>query len=105
MAFCRDNQKSWLRRVSTTVLHRLYDFPVITNHAAIDLFRRWLAEPRMEMIETEPSGTRVRCLELADRGDAYLAAFAICGNLRPVSFDRDFRQIESGGLDLQLQQS
>lgn len=34
--------------------------------------------------------------------DAYLAAFAITGNLRLVTFDKDFRKFTSQGLDLLL---
>ncbi len=110
VSFCHATQQSWLRLVTTPALHRIYDFPPITNHDAIAMFRRWLADPRVDLIESEPTGTRTLWLELADRKsaspklwmDAYLAAFSISGKLRLVTTDTDFRQFEANGLDLKL---
>jgi hypothetical protein len=36
--------------------------------------------------------------------DAYLAAFAISGSIRLITFDQDFRQFLKAGLDLELLQ-
>lgn len=110
VGFCHATQQSWLRLVTTPALHRIYDFPPVTNHDAIAMFRRWLADPRVNLIATEPTGTRTLWLELAEREtaspklwmDAYLAAFAISGKLRLVTTDNDFRQFETHGLKLTL---
>ncbi len=37
--------------------------------------------------------------------DAYLAAFAITGSIRLITFDQDFRQFLKAGLNLELLQS
>lgn len=110
VGFCNATQLSWLRLVTTPALHRIYDFPPITNHDAIVMFHLWLADPRVSFIQEEPTGTRELWLELAGRKtaspklwmDAYLAAFAISGKLRYVTADNDFRQFQSHGLDLHL---
>jgi toxin-antitoxin system PIN domain toxin len=110
VGFCHATQQSWLRLVTTPALHRIYDFPPITNHDALALFRHWLSDSRVEMIEAEPVGTRQLWLQLADRKtaspklwmDAYLAAFAISGKLSLVTTDKDFSQFEKHGLDFHL---
>jgi predicted nucleic acid-binding protein len=58
----------------------------------------------------EPPGTVPLWHRLADRDtaspkawmDAYLAAFAICGALRLVTLDHDFKSFLPQGLDLDL---
>jgi toxin-antitoxin system PIN domain toxin len=110
VGFCHATQQSWLRLVTTPALHRIYDFPPITHHDAIVMFHLWLAHPRVNFIQEEPTGTREIWLEIADRKtaspklwmDAYLAAFAISGKLRYVTADNDFSQFQSHGLDLHL---
>ena len=37
--------------------------------------------------------------------DAYLAAFALTGAMRLITFDQDFRQFQTAGLDLELLQA
>ena len=111
--FCRATEQSWLRLITTPALHRAYDFATITNHNAIEMLNRWHTDPRVGRIESEPPGTRQLWLTLADRNtaspklwmDAYLAAFAISGQLRFVTADKDFRQFQAAGLDLHLLKS
>lgn len=102
-------EQSWLRLITTSSVQKSCDSPPVTNHSAIATLEFWLSNPRVKTID-EPQGTRALWLQLADREtaspklwmDAYLAAFAISGNLRFVTADKDFRQFENGGLDLHL---
>ena len=76
------------------------------------MLHEWQAEPNVTFLD-EPPGTRNLWLRLANRNtaspklwmDAYLAAFAISGNLRFVTTDKAFSQFEPHGLDLQLLKS
>jgi uncharacterized protein len=107
--FCRAIEQSILRLLSTAAIQTLYETPLITNEGAIRLLTDWQSQPNISFME-EPANTRQLWLRLADRNtaspklwmDAYLAAFAISGNLRFVSNDQAFRQFEAAGLDLQL---
>lgn len=107
--FCRSTEQSILRLLSTTVIQTTYQSQPITNEGAIRLLNEWHAEPNVAFVD-EPSGTRDLWLGLANRNTAspklwmgaYLAAFAISGNLRFVTTDKAFRQFEQQGLDLQL---
>lgn len=73
------------------------------------MLEEWKAEPNVAFV-TEPAGTGELWLRFANRNtaspklwmDAYLAAFAISGNLRFVTTDKAFRQFVPQGLDLQL---
>jgi toxin-antitoxin system PIN domain toxin len=109
-AFCVATRNSWLRLATTPTLHRAYEFATITNRDALTLWEKWIAKPYVTFIEIDPPGAQSLALLLADLPtaspkrwmDAYLAAFAISGNLRFVTADKDFRQFESAGLDLHL---
>jgi toxin-antitoxin system PIN domain toxin len=111
--FCRATEQSWLRLITTPALHRAYDFATITNHNAIKMLNQWHTDPRVGHIEREPPGTHQLWLKIADRNtaspklwmDAYLAAFAISGQLCFVTADKDFRQFQAAGLDLHLLKS
>ena len=107
--FCRSIEQSVLRLLSTASLAQLYGSSIINNHEAIRLLEIWKLEPHIAFLD-EPSETRSLWLQLSDRNtaspklwmDAYLAAFAISGNLRFVTNDKAFRQFEAAGLDLHL---
>ncbi len=107
---CRSIEQSWLRLITTTTVQRSVNSPLFGNKVAIETVSRWLSQPQVRLIDTEPAGTRDLWLRLADRNtaspklwmDAYLAAFAISGNLRFVTNDKAFRHFEPQGLDLQL---
>jgi toxin-antitoxin system PIN domain toxin len=102
-------EQSWLRLITTAAVQESSGSPSFTNSDAIATLEFWLSNPRVTTID-EPPGTRALWLQLADRAtaspklwmDAYLAAFAITGNLQLVTSDKDFRQFESHGLDLDL---
>ena len=103
-------EQSWLRLITTHAVQKSSGSPPLTNADAIATFRFWLTNPRVRSISEEPPATRELWLRLASREtsspklwmDAYLAAFAISGNLRLVTFDNDFRQFETHGLHLHL---
>ncbi|MEO5913184.1 MAG: TA system VapC family ribonuclease toxin [Luteolibacter sp.] len=102
-------EHSWLRLITTAAVQKSSGSPSFTNSDAIATLEFWLSNPRVTTID-EPPGTRALWLQLADRPtaspkvwmDAYLAAFAISGNLRFVTFDSDFSQYRNYGLELEL---
>lgn len=102
-------EQSWLRLITTAAVQKSSGSPPFTNSDAIATLEFWISNPRVTTID-EPPGTRALWLQLADRStaspkvwmDAYLAAFAISGNLRFVTFDSDFNQYRSAGLELEL---
>lgn len=107
--FCRLTQASFLRLLSTPSLLRLYDATHMTNRKARAELLALLARP--EIVEmNEPPGTADLWHRLAARDvaspkvwmDAYLAAFALCGGLRLVTLDGDFKAYEAHKLDLVL---
>lgn len=110
LCLCRSVEQSWLRLITTPVIQTSNHSLPFGNDTAVIHLRKWLAHPRVHLLHEEPSGTRDLWLRLASRPtaspklwmDAYLAAFAITGNLRFVTFDTDFRQFESHGLHLHL---
>ncbi len=107
--FCRATEQSIVRLLTTRAIQAIYESPIITNEGAIRLLNEWQSEPNVAFVD-EPAATRKLWLHLANRNtaspklwmDAYLAAFAISGDLRFVTNDRAFRQFEPHGLDLQL---
>jgi toxin-antitoxin system PIN domain toxin len=108
-ALCRQTELSFLRLATTPTLLRVYGAEGQTNRDAAALLSAFLALPQVVGLP-EPEGTRPLWLRLADRGssspklwmDAYLAAFAIAGNLRLATLDSDFRAYETEGLELRL---
>ena len=107
--FCRATEQSFLRLASTPALLAKYDSTGLNNHDVIGFLTEFYQLGNVSFAEESPA-IRDQWLALADREtaspklwmDAYLAAFAISGNLRLVTFDRDFRQFEPHGLELIL---
>lgn len=107
--FCRATQQSFLRLTSTPALLRQYGADGLTNDDAIGLLDRFLAVPGIVYRE-EPAGVYALWRQLAGRPsaapkvwmDANLAAFAIRGDLRFITLDRDFTGFESAGLKVHL---
>jgi len=103
-------EHSFLRLLTTAVICRGYDSPVIDNDKAADILGKWHSLPHIRCLDTEPEGTRALWLELAAIPsaspkvwmDAYLAAFAIRADLPFATLDADFRRFEASGLDLHL---
>ncbi|MGL4401645.1 MAG: TA system VapC family ribonuclease toxin [Luteolibacter sp.] len=105
-AFCRATRISFLRLLTQKIAT---DYVPLTNQQAWDTLDR-LMEDDAVRFESEPPGVDAIWRQLSEIDtaspkvwmDAYLAAFAICANLRLVTFDRDFRKFEKHSLDLLL---
>jgi predicted nucleic acid-binding protein len=80
-----------------------------TNADAMAALEQWLVLRQVAFVE-EPPGVMAHWARLAAVDqvapkrwmDAYLAAVAIAGGWRLISFDRDFRSFQPQGLDLWL---
>lgn len=111
-AFCRATEQSYLRLASTPALLAKYESTGLTNRDVIGFLDAFHRLPHVTFAN-ETDATRNLWLKLADRQtaspklwmDAYLAALSISANLHFVTFDTDFRQFQSEGLDLHLLQS
>jgi toxin-antitoxin system PIN domain toxin len=107
--FCRATQQTFLRLTSTPAFLRLCNATGLTNRDALAMLERFMASKSVSYRE-EPSGVaplwhRLAALDSAAPKiwmDAYLAAFAISGDLQMVTLDHDFKAFESHGLQLQL---
>ncbi len=107
--FCRATEQSFLRLASTPALHATYESIGLNNHDVIGFLEDFHKLPHV-IFADEAATSRNLWITLSDRQtaspkvwmDAYLAAFAISANLRFVTFDRDFLQFQSHGLNLQL---
>ncbi len=110
--FCRATQNSFLRLATTPQLLKQYDAENLTNRDALAGLQILLSSPTVHEMD-EPPGTAILWQQLATRNtaspkvwmDAYLAAFAIAGNLRLVTLEKDFKAYVSKGLDLDLLKS
>lgn len=104
--FCRATRISFLRLLNQKIAP---DFVPLSNLEAWSALDRLMADAAAGF-EAEPPGLDRVWRQLADGDasspklwmDAYLAAFAITGGLKMVTFDQDFRNFESHGLDLLL---
>ncbi len=107
--FCRATELSFLRLASTPALLRLSNATGLTNQDAIVTLTKLLGETRVTHRE-EPEGIGPLWHRLGARDsaspkrwmDAYLAAFAIAGDLRLATADHDFVDFQSEGLKLDL---
>jgi uncharacterized protein len=105
--FCRATQVSFLRLATTPQLLKQYGARGFTNDDVLAGLQILLSRPSVAEMD-EPLGTAALWLRLASRDtaspkvwmDAYLAAFAICGEMRLVSLDHDFKAYRAHGLDL-----
>ena len=105
--FCRATQNRFLRLITTPQLLRQYNSANMTNRVALSLLKTLLSRPEISEVD-EPPGTASLWYQLATRDadspkvwmDAYLAAFAISGDLSFVTIDSDFKAYESHGLHL-----
>lgn len=105
--FCRSTQQSFLRLLTTPAVMGAYGAAPLTNARAWDECQLWLTARQVSFV-AEPPHIVDKWRTLSDRSssspklwmDAYLAAFAIAGELQLVTFDAGFRQFE--GLDLLL---
>lgn len=101
-----------MRLASTPSLIRTYDAAGQTNRSVWQALDTLQALPQVSW-QAEPIGIfeKWRSLAAIDSAspkvwmDAYLAAFAIQSGLRVVTLDKDFKNFEPQGLDLQLIQT
>jgi toxin-antitoxin system PIN domain toxin len=104
--FCRATRISFLRLLTQKIAP---DFVPLSNRDAWSALDQLMADDATGF-EAEPPGLDGVWRQLTDGDasapklwmDAYLAAFAITGGLRMVTFDKDFRNFESHDLDLLL---
>ncbi|MCC7376590.1 MAG: PIN domain-containing protein [Verrucomicrobiales bacterium] len=102
--FCRMTQNSFLR-LMTVVEFQKED--TLSNVEAMEVHDRLRGDPRVGWSDESP-GVEDRWFRLARLStpspkrwmDAYLAAFALAGDLRLVTFDSGFRQFRREGLEV-----
>ena len=89
------------------MLHKTYGAESTTNRDALVVLNALQALPRVALRHESPGVFALWCqLAGADTAspkvwmDTYLAAFAIAGELKLVSLDRDFKNFVPHGLDL-----
>lgn len=107
--FCRATQQSFLRQLSSPTLQSAYRSKLVSNAAAWAKWEELIDLPQV-VFANEPDAVPDLWRQLAARDtaspkvwmDAYLAAFAISGNLEFITLDRDFQTYEAHGLRLQL---
>lgn len=100
--FCRATQQSLLRLLTNRAVLGAYGNRPLTNAEAWSAYAALLADDRIAMTATEPSGLedKWRTFSLRDSAsskvwmDAYLAAFAFTGGFELVTTDTDFRHYE-----------
>lgn len=96
VAFCRITALAFLRLVTNA---HVMQHAVLTSGEAWALWQEWLRLPEVSFLN-EPVGmdeqlgqfSRVMSIRPRLWTDAYLAAFAIAGGHRIVTFDEDFRK-------------
>lgn len=106
IAFCRVVELAFLRLLTQPITD---GFAPLGNRDAAALYLAWREDERVELLAEPPALAELwPHLALREAGspklwtDAYLAAFAIAGGCRLVTFDRAFRQFVGAGLDLVL---
>jgi hypothetical protein len=103
VSFCRVTMLGLLRLLTQP---RVMDAAVLTPGTAMKALQRWRRLPevshRAEPATLDATFEQLLTSELTPRllTDAYLAAHALAGGMRLVSFDRDFRRFPD--LDLLL---
>jgi toxin-antitoxin system PIN domain toxin len=103
VSLCRVTMLGLLRLLTQP---RVMDTATLTAAAAMQVLQRWRQLPEVSH-RTEPAALEARFEQLLTDDlpprlltDAYLAAYALAGGMRLVSFDRDFRRFP--GLSLLL---
>ena len=96
--FCRATQQSFLRLVTTDAVINPYGVAALTNDAAWKAFDRFFEDDRIAWAQEPSLEAKWKELTAGERAtpklwmDAYLAAFAIEGRYRFVTFDKGFKQ-------------
>jgi len=103
LCFCRVTHLALLRHLTHKAI--LGD-EALTSYQALSLVEQLLSSPSIRLIP-EPTGTQERLLAYGKRNtkspqlwaDDYLAAFALAGGMRFVTFNKGFKKYE--GLELE----
>jgi predicted nucleic acid-binding protein len=111
LIFCRTIEHSVLHPLTTASIASAYGATLMSDSVAVEYWMQLLALPNVLEVP-ESVGVRALWQQLAARSasspkilmDAYLAAFAIAGNLSLVTLDRDFAAYKAHGLSLLLLQ-
>lgn len=108
LAICRMTQLSFLRLITTEAVMQA---DTCSNTEAVAVLATLQSDARVEWIAHEPAGLAQIWIKHSSLGqaaapklwmDAYLAAFAMCAQVRFVTFDRGFDRFREAGLDLLL---
>ncbi len=105
--FCRATQQGLVRLLTTAAVLAPYGIKPLTNRAAWDVYRQLLSDSTITFVQ-EPAGIEAAWADFATRNsaspklwmDAWLAAFAVRGGLKLVTFDSGYKQFTK--LDLLL---
>ena len=108
LIFCRATQQSLLRLLTSAVVVSPYGRDPLTNREAWSVVEELMRDDRIVLRLDEPAGLNARWRDFALREtaspklwmDAYLAAYAVVGDLGLVTTDAAFLQFS--GLDLRL---
>ena len=107
--FCRVTEHSFLRLITSPRLLAHYGAEGMTNRHALAALAGLKARPGVQFWNEPPSTAalwhRLAACDTASPKvwmDAYLAAFAITGNMRLLTLDQDFKNYEKYGLQLAL---
>jgi len=109
LIFCRSTEQSLLRLLSSEKILNAMGSQTLSNKQAINAVKKIQKHPSVAT-KAESINVRSLWLRLASRStpspklwmDAYLAAFAIAGDHKMVTFDKAFRQFQTHGLELEL---
>ena len=109
VSFCRATQQALLRLLTTAAVFTPYGNAALTNREAWSVYAKLRKDDRIVFAE-ESAGLEAIWKSLAAGDapspklwmDAYLAALAIDGNMRLVTFDKGFVPFCRKGLDLFL---
>lgn len=104
LCFCRVTHLALLRHLTHSSILKE---ETLTNSTALNVVQQLLNSYSVRLLQ-EPVGTHDQLLQFGNSKtrspqvwtDAYLAAFAIAGNLRFATFDKGFKKFE--GLELEL---
>jgi toxin-antitoxin system PIN domain toxin len=107
LAICRMTQLSFLRLITTQAVMQA---DTCSNTEAVAVLATLQSDARIEWIAHEPAGLARTWMNHSSLGqsapklwmDAYLVAFAMCAQVRFVTFDRGFDRFRAAGLDLLL---
>jgi toxin-antitoxin system PIN domain toxin len=99
---------SWMRLITTQSVAQKFHSHILSNQEAITILKKWLNQPEIQYMDTEPEGTFSLWQQLSASPfpspktwmDAYIAAIAIQADLPLVTFDKGFQAYTSSGLQL-----